>query len=508
MKKIVLLLLFVGSVFLSYAAYLEKVPVTLVQPNGDTLRCFATGAEFYHRLHAAQGYTIVKNPETGYFVYAQHDAAGELVPSSLVAGGNTPKAALDTKGIRPHLMPSDRELVRLHKAWDIPEECQAAAAPKSGTTNRGTINNLVIFIRFSDDSGISTPFSTINSMFNDSSANGNSMLNYFRNASYGQLTLRSHFYPAPNGNTVVSYQDSYPRSHYEPYDAVSNPNGYTDRQVTKFGLLERCINWVNSHCNIPSSLNLDYDNDGNIDNITFIIKGVPSGWSDLLWPQRSALYDRYVYINGKRVYNFNLQLEGAGSALFNTGTLCHEMFHTLGAPDLYHYYNYTAVHPVGYWDLMGVDLDPPQHPSAFMKAIYGNWIDNIPMIALPGTYTLYSLADQTIPAGATRCYTIPSPDPDQCYILEYRDDMERFETSLPWGGLLVWRVDFNYSGCAQFDGSTVLDGIYVFRPGTISDTTSGLLVEAPMGAHRGMPTFTPLTDPFPFLNHNQRDTTF
>ena len=68
MKRLLLLVLFACSAIFAQAAYLENVPVTLVQPNGDTLRCFATGDEFYHRLHDAQGFTIVQDHTTGYYV--------------------------------------------------------------------------------------------------------------------------------------------------------------------------------------------------------------------------------------------------------------------------------------------------------------------------------------------------------------------------------------------------------------------------------------------------------
>ena len=90
MKKIIFIL-FWSLLFMpmTYAAYFENVPQTRVQPNGDTLHCFATGDEFFHRLHDADGYTIVLDPATGYYVYADkvHD---ELVPTTYVAGRTNP----------------------------------------------------------------------------------------------------------------------------------------------------------------------------------------------------------------------------------------------------------------------------------------------------------------------------------------------------------------------------------------------------------------------------------
>ena len=52
------------------AAPVRNMPVKRLQPNGDTLNCFISGDEYYHRLHDANGYTIVQSPSTGWYVYA------------------------------------------------------------------------------------------------------------------------------------------------------------------------------------------------------------------------------------------------------------------------------------------------------------------------------------------------------------------------------------------------------------------------------------------------------
>ena len=109
-----------------------------------------------------------------------------------------------------------------------------------------------------------------------------------------------------------------------------------------------------------------------MDNVVFIVSGSAGEWSSLLWPHRWAIYDRYVYLNGKRVYDFNFQLKDF-LASRGVGVICHEFFHTLGAPDLYHYTG-NGIDPAGSWDLMCSDQNPPQYMTAFMKWKYGNWI--------------------------------------------------------------------------------------------------------------------------------------
>lgn len=510
MKKSFLFLLLLSVCFVGHAAFVSNMPVARIQPNGDTLRCYVTGDEYYHRLHDAAGYTIVQNSSTGWYCYARRvdDANGEwhLEPTSLIAGRDNPSA----KGLLPGLAESPATVAARIKAWQIPNQYKPQLSSQRKSTfqrNRGKINNIVIFIRFADDEEITTPYSSIEAMFNDSTADAVSLHNYFWRASYGQLRIPTYFYPQPADDVVVSYCDSLPRNRYLPYDATTNPDGYQDdyqRQSLEFGLLERAVNHVSLDYPEIENLDLDYDDDGMVDNICFVLKGSFTGWSDLLWPHKWAIFDRYVMLGTKRVYNFNLQLEGSGSHYFSTSTFCHEMFHTLGAPDLYHYENYTGVNTVGSWDLMCYNTTPPQHMGMYMKMRYGNWIDSVPEIKESGTYSLHSVGDSN---GRSNCYVIKASDPSQCYFLEYRDYNELFEQALPGSGLLVYRIDSRYNGNAYFDGETVFDEVHLFAPGGDNDTTSGSMAQAFFSADAGRDAFTPLTDPRPWLTGGALDTT-
>lgn len=80
----------------SYAAHIDNVPRVLIQPNGDTLRCFASGDEFYLRLHDEKGFTIVQDKQTGYYVYAEK-RDGQVMPTAWVAGTCNPA----DKGLQP-----------------------------------------------------------------------------------------------------------------------------------------------------------------------------------------------------------------------------------------------------------------------------------------------------------------------------------------------------------------------------------------------------------------------
>ena len=208
-------------------------------------------------------------------------------------------------------------------------------------------------------------------------------------------------------------------------------------------------------------------------------------------------------INGKRVWNYTIMLGGTGSTYFNTSVFCHEMFHTLGAPDLYRYNNSTldpSAYPVGPWDLMANNTNPPQQMSAYMKWKYGNWIDSIPTITHPDTYTLHSLGDITYD---NCCYKIATPHPNQWYVLEYRDNMELFETTLPGKGLLIYRIDNRYTG-----NSGNHDEVYLFRPSTSDHVPTIPLGMAYFSGSTSRNAFTPQTNPFPTFADDIVDSAF
>ena len=496
-----ILLMICFSIGNVHAAYLRDIPVTVTQPDGTVLNCFASGDEYFNYLHDKDGYTIIQHPQTGYYVYAEN-RDGSLVATELVAGRIDPAS----KGLKPHALISPEEWIARRRAWEEAEK-KPERQPKDRdiTPNHGTLNNISIFIRFADDGQFTNSYTDIDNMFNDVSTGAVSLRAYFRAASYNAIEIPTTFYPGHSGTTIIPYTDIYSRSYYQPYNATTNPNGYQDdeRAEREFSLLERAVNYVNSYYPVPTNLNIDYDNDGYIDNVCFIVKGDVGGWSSLLWPHKWFLYDRDVYINGKIVGTFNFQLADA-TGYFNTSTMCHEMNHSLGAPDLYHY-SYTGPTPVGTWDLMEYNSTPPQHCGAYMKMKYGHWIDEIPEITTPGTYTLNPISSST-PTNVA--YKIPTSDPDQFYVVEYRDNTSLFETAIPGSGLLVYRINTSFEGNASYDPDNgIYDEVYIFRPGG-SSSEEGDLYSAHFGSHVNRTEFSSSTSAYPFFTDGTLDPNF
>lgn len=490
MKQILSFLIVLIFSIPAMAAWLNNVPVMIKQADGTEMQLYATGDEFYNWIHDVNGYTILQDEE-GFLVYAllEND---ELVPSSFRVGQIEPEAL----GIEPWLNIPSSKMESIRKAAvDLTKEMELAAGFQKSTADaEGEINNLVVYIRFADQNEFIIDTALYLDMFNKDEVDYNSMHNYFQMVSYGTLSLHSTAYPIPPTNIVISYQDEHPRNYYEPYHQTNNPDGYIgdQRAEREFLLLKNAVEYIADE--VPAGLNLDYNNDGNVDNVVFIIKGGPGAWADLLWPHRWALYGEEAYINGKRVWDFNFQLESSLNDS-GVGVLCHEMYHSLGAPDLYHY-NQDSYTPVGRWDIMEQNTNPPQSMGAYMKYMYGGWIDEIPEITESGYYTLNPLTDPD-----NHVFKIASPNHAwQYFIVEYRQKEGTFESQIPGTGLLVYRINGALEGEGNASGPP--DEVYIYRPSGTTNT-NGAVSKAHFSLEEGRTEINNESDPRLFLTNDE-----
>lgn len=468
MRNFLLLALIMIPAILS-AAYLENLPTQVTQPDGTVLELLASGDEFFNRLHDADGYTIIQSRTDGYFYYAVQDRES-LVPSAFKAGTINPRS----KNLTPNLTISEAE----YKARV--SLMQYDPNPEVRTPQTGTVNNLCILIRFSDQTEFDTPRFVFDNKFNALGETGYSQRNYYQKVSYNQLDIITGIYPESAPDINVSYTDSHPRAYFMPYNAITNPIGYNDswqRTEREHTLLANAV--ANVASQIPSSLNLDADNDGYVDNVCFIIRGPHTAWADLLWAHRWVLYGSDAYINGKQVWDFTFQPENQNEVY----VLCHEMFHSIGAPDLYHY-TFNGVSPAGCWDIMEAGKG---HMSAYMKYRYGGWLPAPTLISDAGTYALNPLT-----SNVNSFYRInPSGSTGEYFVLEYRKQgSEIFEAYLPDSGMLIYRINPSLDGNA--DGPP--DEVYVMRPNG-STTVNGEIAHAAFSLDNGMTEFNNSTNP-------------
>lgn len=461
------------------AAPLVNTPVLVQQPDGAELSILASGDEFHNWLHDKDNFTIVQNDQ-GYYVYARQD--GEKVAATdWVVGRDLPQH----KGLQPGINLSRDLISAKYSRYAGMRDYSNAKSPHTGD-----FNNLVVFIKFSDDPDFTSPLGVYEEIFNNPA--GNSMKRYFWEASYGQLNVNSTFYPVPDGSTILCYTDIYPRAYFKAHSAA-NPKGYNgdgERTEREHQLLLRAVNAIAPE--VPAGLVIDGDGDGYVDNTCFIIKGSPEGWAELLWPHRWVLYTVDAMIHGKRVWDFNFQIEtstlGSGA-----GVLSHEMFHSLSAPDLYRYSD-TTIDPVGRWDIMCSDQNPPQHMSVWMKHKYGQWISDIPEITSSGTYTLAPVAS----SATNNIWRVPSWKSGEYYLLEYRRPSANYDHNIPGAGLLVYRLDVSENGNAQGPP----DELYIYRPNANNTTTNGSLNSAEFSLQEGRTTMNEATVPSGFMSNN------
>jgi M6 family metalloprotease-like protein len=494
MKKFIFLQLVILYSIISWAAPLKYVKIQITQPNGKIIDCYASGDEYYNWPHDKDNYTIIQDSKTGYYCFAINEN-DSLIASKLVVGIDNPAKYGLKPGINysPNKINKIRLMALSYMNKNNKIKTQENNSNLKSATTVNTINNLVVYIRFSDQDPFPADQSTYSSMFNSTSSGANSMRNYFKEASYNNLDISSTFYPLNNGTEILSYQDSHPQSYYLKYSVTDtsghqNDNQRWEREET---LLTNAINFIKD--TVPTSLNIDYNNDGYVDNICFIIRGSSKSWADLLWPHKSNLASS-IYINYKRVSDYNFHIENNLSFELRGNTVwCHEFFHTLGAPDLYHYTD-DGVDPVGIWDIMGEVPSPPQSMCAYMKYKYGNWINSIPEITQSGHYTL-----NPITSSSNNCFKVASPYSNQFFILEFRKKSGTFENSLPGTGLLIYRIYTNETGNSQGP----LDEIYVYRPNG-SSTYNGEVSNAYFDSSVGRSIFNDSTNPNCFLIHGEQ----
>lgn len=461
------------------AAPVRNQPVTLRQPDGSLISCLASGDEYFNYWHDESEFTIIQSPVDGYFYYAERSAQG-IVPSSYRVDSVDPAAV----GLEPQVKISREEY---QARRDLREQ---NAREGSRAPHFGTLINLTVYIRFNDQSEFVNPRSYFDQKFNDTTPGIASVRNYYDEVSYQNLQVETCHYPECSMDVSLSYQDAHPRGYYSPYNAVTNPIGYTNYSEVIYRehtLLANAVAFIEDQ--VPDTLQLDGDNDNFLDSICFIIRGGNDGWADLLWAHRWALYSQVVFLHGKRVYDYTFQPETQN----DVGTLCHEFFHLLGAPDLYHYSDSGSDPngPFSGWDIMNGGY---VHMSAYMKWRYGLWIPEIPLISASATYYLHPLLE-----AENNCFRINSPHSStEYFVVEYRRQVPgTADANVPGSGLIISRVNTLLDG--QGNSSGPPDELYLYRPGG-TPATSGDVTSAFFSLAANRREFNDYTDPYDFLS--------
>ncbi|MBR3550590.1 MAG: T9SS type A sorting domain-containing protein, partial [Bacteroidales bacterium] len=204
-------------------------------------------------------------------------------------------------------------------------------------------------------------------------------------------------------------------------------------------------------------------------------------------------------------YNFEFANSGP---YFTANVFCHEMGHSLGIPDFYHYYNYTDIYPVYLWDQMA--QDNLQQISTIIKYKFLGIVDEPVEITEDGHYILNSNTS----SDHNNCYFIRSSvDPDQWFTFEYRNSND-FMENVPHSGVIIGRWYDNVNLNDLYDAGNGLFDFYekphtywVFRRNSSIDTINGNVNSAAFG-YANRTAFGPTTNPHPYLIDGTPETSF
>ena len=351
----------------------------------------------------------------------------------------------------------------------------AASDQSDSIVSYGSVNNVVIFICFADENPTDVRSSVPSDLTNRFNGSDNSIKDYYNDLSYGAFSITSVF-PAYNDGSFFVYRDSQTRSYYTSNNYASGPK----RTKPESDLLNNAVYEASIYFDF-SGLDLDVNDDGFIDCVTFLVSGDAreKDWNRIMWPHSWNLHDitREAYstssasLNGKRVgeYTFFF-IESISSKI---GQICHEIGHAVGdLPDLYHYNESPQRLPVGYWDLMHLDCKTPQFMTTYLRWKYLSFVDDNQIVEMEksGDYTLTPTTvtgrDQTLAYKLTVDNGTSSPN-ESIWIEYRRNDVTTYDKDLPGSGLIVYRINTNAeegNKNGRYHSTAYPDEVFFYRP--------------------------------------------
>ena len=418
------LTLFLHSPLLANPVWGERVVLT--QPDGTLIEGFVFGDEFHVRIESKEGYTLIRNENSGKIEYAVL-VGDRLIPSGLFVGSVRP-IYLQRIKFPKHL--SDRAYriadKRRQSLRDL-HDLRASALDKSVSvqTLTGTKKVFVVCVQFQPEetppnqwsSGLYPP-SNFNTRLFDSGPASISMTNFYKAQSYGLFWPEGYTHPnwitlpntaseyKENGNWITVIGDA--------LDAIKSVNPLFD---------------FSAHCN-----------DGDMD-IVVIWAGTRESWSTYFWPKMGgANLNKY----GIRVRYYSVVNERHTSGDENTSisTFCHEYAHMIGAPDLYDYSDFQNK-PMGYYCIMG-SSDYRLGFCGFIKSEEYGWLSANEIVD-GGEFFVDALGLSQV--SNPRMYKIYIDYPLEYLLLENRNNGSHphYENSpTRRSGLLITHVDENY----------------------------------------------------------------
>ncbi|NTW25231.1 MAG: hypothetical protein HGA37_11055, partial [Lentimicrobium sp.] len=163
------------------AAYIQNQPYQISQPDGTVINCYVSGDEYFNWLHDADGFTIIQAPD-GFYYYGKVEKE-QVVPTIYLVNSVSPASV----GLAPWAKISLAAYNQRKEVLEV-KDGQTSRAP-----HLGTMNNIVVYIKFSGDSEFTNTRQSYDNLFNQPT--GVSLKTYYNEVSYNQFTIGSTHYP-------------------------------------------------------------------------------------------------------------------------------------------------------------------------------------------------------------------------------------------------------------------------------------------------------------------------
>jgi M6 family metalloprotease-like protein len=405
-------------------------PVEVIQPDGSRITVILKGDERLKWALTVDGYSIMRN-SAGIFEYAKLDAKMDMVPSGMRAKnlperGNNDIQFLNTtpKG----LSYSGNQVGLMKSISGMYQKPRLKSAQISGSRKY-----LCILIGFTDKAFSSTKAdfeALLNQVGYAADGASGSVYDYYKEASYGQLSL--------SFTVAGPYMASQNMAYY-------GANDQQGRDVNPEALVTEAVKLADPDVNYAD---FDNDKDGTVDGVYIVHAGFgeDSGASaNTIWAHTGNIQP--LTLDGKSIsdYSCSSELRGTtGKGITRIGPICHELGHILGALDFYDT-NYTTngtYDGTGDWDIMasgswnnnGVT---PAHHNPYNKIFVYGW-------AAARTFTSGSNVTLLDAEGSNNSfYIVNTATSNEFFLLENRQK-QKFDSYIPGHGLIIYHVDGNY----------------------------------------------------------------
>ena len=422
---------------------------TLTQPDGSTFQAYQWGDEWNHGIETVEGYSILKDPQTGYWVYAALLSDGSLAPG-LADGELLVVGKADTRSIPKHL--------RSSRTTENPRAGAQAAGGTSSLNGKftGIQPTVVILVNF-----LNVGYTIIPTEFHNRFFVGyTSVSAYYDEVSYNQTDISpaSESHGIANDGVVGWLTLNYNHP---------NPGKGDTRQLAKDAILA-------ADPYIQYNL-YDFNSNGIIstDELHLFIvaagyeasyapSGEPAVWGNNWWVDYvgcPSLDGVLLGCIGEGSYNaygggYSMSGEMMDDHMSTIGVMVHELGHDIYWPDLYNTSLFAFTNGVGNWSVMGSGSwgtdggylgNRPTHPGVWEKYYQGwltptvindeqDWIYAPPVENNPTAYIL-----RHNPGGLDWSFQHHSGT-GEYFLVEYRQNTG-FDLSLPGCGVLIWHIN-------------------------------------------------------------------